>query len=309
MARSRKEVRIYPHLDAFLAELSGQRRMSANTVRNYGHAVRCFGGWLESRLKRTVDWSQVRRPQVRSYLMEAQERFERKTLHNHFSGLRSFYRFLVLNDHVAQNPLTGLILPRLHRKLPKFLTENQMTVLLEAPGRRHQRGEIDRFVGIRDRLAMELIYGGGLRVSEVCSMRWSDIDWRLGSVRVVGKGRKERICPLGPVAMRCLEAYRTVLQTPTDPRSFVLQTGSGRPWYPRAVQAMMKRNLREAGLPADITPHKLRHSYATHLLNNGAELRLVQELLGHASLSTTQVYTHVTLARLKSAHSQAHPRA
>jgi integrase/recombinase XerC len=170
-------------------------------------------------------------------------------------------------------------------------------------------GKIDPATAWRDRLAMELLYGGGLRVSELVALNYGAIDFENGVARVVGKGRKERLCPLGRVALEVLKKFRAEFAPRTAPASPVLVNSLGRRTSAREVQLMLKRYLAFAGLPLDLTPHKLRHSYATHLLNAGADLRLVQELLGHAQLATTQVYTHVSVARLKEIYAKAHPRA
>ncbi len=200
-------------------------------------------------------------------------------------------------------------LPKLEKRLPKFLTEEQMKLLLAGPQRLLADGGIDAHTAWRDRLAMELLYGGGLRVSELVALNHGAVDWDSGVARVVGKGRKERLCPLGSVALSVLKKFRdefAVARAPADP---VLVNPNGRRTSIVQVQVMLKRYLALAGLPMDLTPHKLRHSYATHLLNAGADLRLVQELLGHSQLATTQVYTHVSMARLQEIYAKAHPRA
>jgi integrase/recombinase XerC len=156
---------------------------------------------------------------------------------------------------------------------------------------------------------MEILYGGGLRVSELVGLTYADIDPDSGTARVLGKGRKVRVCPLGAVAAAVLARFRHGLAPAAGPRDPVICTARGTALTPRSVQLMLKRHLDLAGLPHDLTPHKLRHSFATHLLNAGADLRIVQELLGHAQLTTTQVYTHVGIARLKEVYDKAHPRA
>jgi integrase/recombinase XerC len=168
---------------------------------------------------------------------------------------------------------------------------------------------IDAFTAWRDRLAMELLYGGGLRVSELVALNYGAIELEGGVARVLGKGKKERLCPLGTVAIAVLKKFKSDFAPHTTPTSPVLVTPRHERMPVRQVQLMLKRYLDLADLPHDLTPHKIRHSYATHLLNAGADLRLVQELLGHASLNTTQVYTHVSVARLKEVYAKSHPRA
>ena len=298
-----------PHLDAFADQLALERRVSNYTVRNYTAAVVHFTEWLEANGQWKDDFAAVRPIQVRSYLVEQGRHLARRTLHNRVSGLRAFYRYLRRQNAVKANPFTGVSLPKLEKPLPKFLSEKQMTELLNAPIQLWKDGQVGEFEAFRDSLALELLYGGGLRVSELCGLQHGAIDPQQGVARVRGKGGKTRLCPLGPVATQCLSAFveRFGLQGGlADP---VVCQRSGKSLQPREVQKRLKRYLAAADLPLDMTPHKLRHSFATHLLDNGADLRAVQELLGHASLSTTQVYTHVSIARLKEAHKQAHPRA
>jgi len=200
-------------------------------------------------------------------------------------------------------------LPRLDKPLPKFLTEKQMTDLLTGPLRLLENQSLDAFTAWRDRLVMELLYGGGLRVSELVGLDYGQIDFENGVARVMGKGRKERLCPLGRVAMAVLVKWRDEFARDRTPESPVIVNRRHERLPVRQVQLLLKRYLALAGLPNDITPHKLRHSYATHLLNAGADLRLVQELLGHVNLATTQIYTHVSVAHLKKIYERAHPRA
>ena len=200
-------------------------------------------------------------------------------------------------------------MPKLERRLPKFLTEEQMVRLLAGPARLLENGGIAAFTACRDRLVMELLYGGGLRVSELTALNYGQIDLEAGVARVMGKGRKERLCPLGRVAVALLVKFKLEFALSSELSAPVVVNVRHQRLPVRQVQLLLKRYLVLAELPIDLTPHKLRHSYATHLLNAGADLRLVQELLGHAQLATTQVYTHVSVARLKEIYSKAHPRA
>ena len=298
-----------PLLDAFCDHLILERRMSAYTVRNYRAAIENFVNWMEGRGACCNDFSEVRPLDVRSFLIEEGRRLARRTLHNHVSGLRVFYRYLRTQGQVESNPFVGVTLPKLGKSLPKFLTESQIRVLLNAPIMLWKQGKLGEFEAFRDTLILELLYGGGMRVSELCALNHGKIDPEQGVARVLGKGRKERLCPLGPVAIRCLRQFVDRFDLSAEFEAAVICTRNGCRMQPRQVQKLLKRHLAAAELPLDMTPHKLRHSYATHMLDNGADLRTVQELLGHANLSTTQVYTHVSIARLKKAHKQAHPRA
>ena len=296
-------------LAPYLDWLSKERRYSDYTVRNYEHAFIDFYQWLEDSQMAEKPFDELNRREMRDYIVEAQRRFDRRTLHLHVSGLRSFFRYWVTRKRMLRNPLTRIPLPKLHKRLPKFLTEKQMESLLLGPQRLLDNEAIDAFKAWRDRLIMELLYGAGLRVSELCGLTYGGIDLASGSARIVGKGGKERVCPLGEVCMAVLRRWRENYAPDLSTTAWVVTNPRGSKMGPREVQLLLKRYLNLAELPSDITPHKLRHSYATHLLNAGADLRLVQELLGHANLSTTQVYTHVSVARLKEVHRQAHPRA
>jgi integrase/recombinase XerC len=291
--------------------LAKERRYSAYTVRNYRQAFEDFYRWLTD--PRIALWSRgfdaLGTREMRDFVIEAQRRFDRRTLHNHASGLRSFFKFWMQRGRLKRNPLLNIPLPKLEKRLPKFLTEEQMTLLLSGPKRLLENGGIDPHIAWRDRLAMELLYGGGLRVSELVALNFGAIDFDSGVARVLGKGRKERLCPLGRVALTVLRKFRDEFALEKGPGGAVLVNPNGSRMSVDAVQTMLKRYLALAGLPMDLTPHKLRHSYATHLLNAGADLRLVQELLGHSQLATTQLYTHVSMSRLQEIYSKAHPRA
>ncbi len=296
-------------LDPFTDWLAKERRFSAHTVRNYRHAFVDFFLWLQDSGIDAKPFDELTRREMRDFVIEAQRRFDRRTLHLHVSGLRAFFRFWIARRRMTRNPFTGIPLPKLEKRLPRFLTESQMRTLLLGPQRLLENESLDAFTAWRDRLIMELLYGGGLRVSELCGLTFGAIDRAGGTARIVGKGGKERICPLGRVAMAVLEQWVRNHAVDTSRAAPVVTDRGGAAIGPREVQRLLKRYLALADLPADLTPHKLRHSYATHLLNAGADLRLVQELLGHANLATTQIYTHVSVARLKDVHAKAHPRA
>lgn len=296
-------------LAPFLDFLAKERRYSAYTVRNYRQAFEDFYRWLRAGGKWERGVATLTARDMRDFVIEAQRRFSRRTLHNHVSGLRAFFRYWQRRGKLPRNPFTGVPLPKLEKALPKFLTESQVTHLLNGPMRLLENQSIDAFAAWRDRLVLELLYGGGLRVSEVVALNYGAIDFGAGSARVMGKGRKERICPLGRVATAVAAKFRDEFARATGPDDPVLVTSQHTRLPVRAVQLLVKRYLALADLPMDLSPHKLRHSYATHLLNSGADLRAVQELLGHANLATTQIYTHTSVARLKEIYAKAHPRA
>jgi len=286
-----------------------ERRCSAYTVRNYRQAFVDFQRWLAAAGLWSRGLDALGPRDVRDFVIEAQRRFDRRTLHNHVSGLRTFFRFWRQRGRLERNPFAGIPLPKLERRLPRFLTEEQMRQLLAGPDRLRESGGADPFSAGRDRLVLELLYGGGLRVSELVALNYGAVDFGDGVARVRGKGRKERLCPLGRAALDALVKFRDAFAPAHGRDDPILVTPSGERLTVRAVQLLLKRYLVLAGLPRDFSPHKLRHAYATHLLNAGADLRLVQELLGHAQLATTQIYTHVSVARLKDVYDKAHPRA
>jgi integrase/recombinase XerC len=299
-------------VERFLAHLANERRYSPYTVRNYRQALLDLAASRGGRRQREapVDLRVVRLRDLRSYIVEAQRAgTSRRTLHLRLSAIRSFYRYLHRMGEVAANPASGLVLPGYRKPLPKFFSPPQIRTFLEAPSRLLAEGGIDAFTAARDEAIFELFYGAGLRISELTEARWGNADFTARCLRVVGKGRKERICPMGKTAAEKLRLFRdrhAVVRGVTD---FLVHDAFGKPLSAWRIQRDMKKYLRASGLPEDLTPHKIRHSFATHLLDAGADLRAVQSMLGHASLSTTQIYTHVGLDRLKAAHKQAHPRA
>jgi len=299
----------YPHeVQKFLEFLSAEKRYSPYTCRNYLQAIQLFFNWMGGE-GQGLEFYDIQQSEARSYLIESQKSRSKRTVRNHISALRSFYEFCQSRNYCSKNPFRTLTLPKLEKKLPAFLTESQVLCLLEAPLKMESSGKHAEKIGLRNRIILELLYGGGLRISEVIGLNHGDIDLTRSTVRVLGKGNKERIVPIPDQTSRLIHRFREHYSFDGSLQSPLITNSSGRRLSGRTVQAQLKKYLSFAGLPANLTPHKLRHSYATHLLDNGADLRAVQSLLGHASLSTTQVYTHVSVGRLKKAHQLAHPRA
>ena len=297
-------------IERFLAFLEGERRYSLYTIRNYGQSLRAFF----TSLRESGQWhgalEAVPGVWIRSYIIEAQRAGKsRRTLHLHVSALRSFYRYLMKQGLVASSPLRGIVIPSFRTPLPKFLTEQQVKRFLDGPGEKLAKGELGAFEAARDQLIFELLYGAGLRISELVSLTMGQVEIREGVLRIRGKGGKERLAPVGSTARDLLEAYLQTFAEDKVSQAPVLTLDGKAPLTAFWVQRRMKIYLAHAELPLDLSPHKLRHSFATHLLNAGADLRVVQELLGHGQLSTTQAYPHVGLGRLKGAHGAAHPRA
>jgi integrase/recombinase XerC len=228
------------------------------------------------------------------------------TIRLHFAALRTFYRFLIERHGMKDNPLKQVQLPKLDKKLPVVLNPRQIDALLTAPLKMEKSDKAPKWMPKRDAAILELFYSSGLRLSELARLDVASIDLYNETVRVFGKGRKERIVPVGAVALEALQQYRSAAAVNVGP---LFISKSRKRLSMRSVWLTLKRYLDFAGIPSTISPHKLRHSFATHLLDAGADLRSVQTLLGHASLSTTQIYTHVTVERLKRAYDDAHPRA
>lgn len=293
----------------FERHLRGERRVSGYTVRNYLTALESFFKFLDTGSAWGGELKKVDLRMARDFVIEQQRRVSRRTVHNYVSGLRTFFKYWIRQGKLERNPLNGLALPKLPKKLPAFMTEKQVALLLSGPTRLLENETIPPFQAWRDRLVLELLYGAGFRVSELCDLTYGQVSVDEGVARIVGKGGKSRLCPLGRLAMAVLEKWRREFAPATGYDAPVIVSNKGVKWSPRAIQLLLKKYLALAELPMDLSPHKIRHSYATHLLDNGADLRLVQELLGHAKLSTTQIYTHVNIGRLKAVFDQAHPRA
>lgn len=313
-----------PLAQAFLEHLRTERGASPYTLRNYGQALAEFARWHQEERQQPPPWAELERDDFRGYLRcLGRHKISRAATQLRFSALRSFYKFLVRRGEVESSPLKNLPLPKQPKRLPRFLTPEQTVQLLRAPmadlkaarqqakEAKEEEKQLEESAYYRDAAILETIYSSGLRISELCGLKAEDIQWNEQWVRVMGKGKKERQAPIGAPALEAIRAYwKRLPEIPAGARPvFLAQPDQDRPMYPRLVQLRLKRYLELAGLDPRITPHKLRHSFATHLLEAGADLRSVQELLGHAHLVTTQVYTHVTTDRLKKVYDEAHPRA
>ncbi len=305
----------------FLAHLATDRGASVYTQRNYRQALEEFLRWHREERKQPPAWEKLQRDDFRNYLRFLGRHNLEPRGHRSSVSPRCgrFTNFSCGTASWKCSPIKNLSLPKLEKRLPKFLTVQQMKDLLEAPlklleSRKQKEGPgrpISITACLRDVAVLETIYSCGLRISELCGLRAEDIDWSEQLVRVRGKGKKERLVPIGEPAWKAIQNYWAGLkQPPSGPASvFLAETKKAAPLQPLQLSRRLKKYLVIAGLDPGLTPHKLRHSYATHLLDAGADLRSVQELLGHAHLVTTQVYTHVTTERLKKAYDAAHPRA
>ncbi|MGI8827516.1 MAG: site-specific tyrosine recombinase XerD [Chloroflexota bacterium] len=291
-------------IDGFLLDLQQRRNASAHTTDNYGLDLRDFVGWAGDR--DVTSWTGVTRQTCRAWVASMHAGgYAPSSIARKLSALRSFYRFLLREGRAEKSPLLLVPAPKMRRSLPNVLTVDEIEALIEAPSDTSN-------LGMRDRCLLEVLYATGLRVSELLSLRLDQINWADRVIHVIGKGQKERVVLLGDLAMDALERYvhisRMALLRDRASEALFL-SNLGHPLSVRGFHEVLKHHLANAGIEKHVTPHTLRHSFATHLLEGGADLRFVQELLGHASLSTTQVYTHVSEGYLRDVYARLHTRA
>jgi len=291
----------------FLRYLRVERNAAELTIKSYGEDLEALNEYLEAVFGREPAPSELTAQHLRQYLAALHEaKYAKTSISRRLASLRSFFRFAQREGIADQNPAKPLRNPRPDRRLPHFLSTDEVGRLLEAPS----SGEP---LGLRDRAILETMYSAGLRVSEVVGINDGDLDWEGGLVRVRGKGRKERLSPIGSHATRAIERWRAVRvlheREATGLAAPLFTNKFGRRLTTRSVARMLEKLLAVTGLDTRTTPHTLRHSFATHLLDGGADIRSVQELLGHKSLVTTQIYTHLSTAGLREAYEKAHPRA
>jgi len=297
-------LRFLESIDRFLHHLAATRGASQHTLRAYGGDLVELAGTLEQR--GVLDAEKVSSRDLRSYLAELDERdLAPSTIQRKLSSARALFRFLVNENVIDQHPATGLRQRRTHRKLPGNLDESEIELLLGAP-------DLCTALGRRDHAILEVMYSAGTRAAETVGLDRSDLDLRSGIARVRGKGRKQRLAPLGTYAIKSLQTYLTDPErprpTPREPDAIFLNCRGGR-LTTRSLGRIVEKHSLKAQIRRKVTPHSLRHSFATHLLDRGADLRSVQELLGHAHLVTTQIYTHVSIERLRKIYELAHPHA
>jgi len=290
-----------PLVEEFLRYLANERNASPRTLKAYRQALTACC----AETKRS--WKKCNADDFRDYLFALMKRGQaRSYVRLQFSALRSFYQFLAARKRLRHNPVREVQMPKIEKKLPLVLTRQQVEELLSAPTRETKNRAAPVWMPLRDVAIMELFYSSGLRLSELAALDVADLDPYTESVRVFGKGRKERVCPVGLPALETISRYRASANVHSGP---LFINKARKRMSSRSIWLVLKRYVRHTSIPISISPHKLRHSFATHMLDRGADLRSVQALLGHASLSTTQIYTHVTVERLKKAYADAHPRA
>ncbi len=291
-------------VDSFIEFMTTEKNSSPKTLENYTLALRLFREWLGDSFSR---WRDLTSDHFRAYLFQLQkDGLARSTVRLRFAAYRSFFKFLVHRRGYPKSPVAEVELPKADKALPVVLTLSQIEELLELPMKSELQGQAPAWMRERDAAILELFYSTGLRLAELASLNVNNIDSINESVRVIGKGSKERLVPIGSHAMKAMQKYRNIAGVHEGP---LFVSKLRKRLSTRSLNSVLKKYLAQSSIPFNVTPHKLRHSFATHLLDHGADLRSVQALLGHASLSTTQIYTHVTKERLREAYDSAHPRA
>lgn len=291
-------------LKDFIYYLSVERGLADNTLDSY---QRDLIKYLQFLKKHGIkDYHEISRAYISQFLLEQKEKgLAPSTLTRNLASIRSFYNFLLREQIIQENPAAELESPRTEKKLPRVLSFKDMERLLEQP----KTGEV---IGLRDKAMLELLYATGIRVSELVSLSLNNVNIKMGFLRCDGKGNKERMIPLGSVAIKCLQDYlqygRNKLIKQKDEKALFINQ-HGKRLTRQGFWKILKKYALKAGISTEITPHTLRHSFATHLLENGADLRSVQEMLGHADISTTQIYTQITRRKIKEIYDQTHPRA
>lgn len=286
------------YINKYLTYLEIEKNASSHTLLNYHIDLKQVRDFLQGK-----DIQQIDRLDIRKYLVVLKGRnLKKRTMARKLSTFRSFFKFLAREGYVKLNPLEGISSPKLEKKLPIFLDVAKVTKLVESPDKMS-------LLGLRDRAILETLYSTGIRVSELVGLNIGQVDFIGGVVKVYGKGKKERLVPIGDRALRAIREYLTKLITEKKDTQALFLNKNNKRLAARGVQNIVNKYIQIISLKERISPHTLRHSFATHLLNKGADLRSVQELLGHAGLSTTQIYTHITTERLKSVYNKTHPRA
>ena len=287
------------YIQKFINYLNIEKNASQYTIINYQIDLREFDNSLKEKPLENISHTDIR-----LFLARMKEKkFSKRTVARKMACLRSFFRFLCREGYVKANPASGLQTPKIEKRLPIFLDVGQVVKLIESP-------DTADVYGLRDRAILETLYSSGLRVSELVGLNRENVDFIGGVLKVYGKGKKERLAPIGDKAVRAMRKYLEKLNpSKLKEKKAIFVNKSGRRISDRAVRRIVKKYIRKTSLNEKVSPHSLRHSFATHLLDRGADLRSVQELLGHANLSTTQIYTHVTTERLKTVYDKVHPRA
>lgn len=302
-------------VEEFINYLQNERRYSENTIKAYRKDLSVFSSWLSNNVESIdyiyddeevidfkIDFNSIDHHLIRRFInFLNRNNYKKRTLSRKIATLKSFFKFLNRQELIETNPMVHIISPKLEKSLPKFMYEYQIESLMNAP-------DLNTPIGLRDRAIMEVLYASGIRVSELVSIKINDIDLDLGTINVTGKGNKERIVPIGSFAIEAIKNYYKsgFLE---DKGEYLFYGLRGKPLGDRSVRALLDTYIKKVSTTLNISPHTFRHSFATHLLERGSDLRVVQTFLGHESLSTTQIYTHITKNQLKKTYDKAHPRA
>jgi len=282
----------------YLDYLEYERKYSIHTVDSYDKDITDFKGFLI--INKIASFAKVDYDLVRDYMVDLyKKKYNNKTISRHISSLRNFYKFLLYNNYVKDNPFNLVTNPKIEKKLPNFLYYNDLEKIMEVPDQNEQ-------IGLRDELILELLYATGVRVSELVNIKINDIDFSEKQIRIFGKGKKERIVLFGEKALELINKY---LDTREFNSEYLILNNRGTKITERGIRIILEKIVKKSGVKSHVSPHTMRHTFATHMLNEGANLLTVQELLGHENLKTTEIYTHVSNERLRRVYLNNHPRA
>lgn len=289
-------------IDQFINYIRIERGVSKNTIDAYSRDLRGFADFVT---EKRVRLNNVNIDILTEYVNQLSTKLSKRSLARNISAIRTFFKFLVLEGVIRDNPSRLLEIPKISRTLPGILNQHEIELLLNQPSP-------STYIGVRDRAMLELLYASGLRVSELVTLRLSDVNLEIGYVKIMGKGSKERLVPIGEKAIEALKEYLSKARAKFDKRKgspYFFLNNRGKPFSRQGFWKLLKCYAKKAGIKKRITPHIIRHSFATHLLENGADLRSVQMMLGHSDISSTQIYTHIDRTYLKEVYKKYHPRA
>lgn len=289
-------------IEQFINYMRIERGVSENTIEAYSRDLRGLADFLE---KKEVSLKEIDINILTEYVSQLSKRLSKRSLARNISAIRTFFKFLTLEGIIKDNPSRFLEVPKISKTLPGILNEHEIELLLNQP-------LINTPIGLRDKAMIELLYATGVRVSELVNLRLSDLDLNIGYIKVMGKGAKERFVPIGERAINILKEYIKKVRSKFDKERgspYLFLNNRGKPFSRQGFWKMLREYAKKAGIKKKITPHIIRHSFATHLLKNGADLRSVQMMLGHSDISTTQIYTHIDRSYLKEVYNRYHPRA
>ncbi|HNX77333.1 MAG TPA: tyrosine recombinase [Candidatus Rifleibacterium sp.] len=294
-------------ISCYLEALEKERNLSLNTVRGYRNDLTFFAEWLKTQgINETTELEALSHARIRAFWAQRRaESLSAQSMRRGQSALRGLLKYGMRHHELTKNPAENMDSPRGQRSLPKAISSEDISLLLNAP-------DFNTLLGMRDRAILETLYGSGLRVSELAGMTFQDIDFDNQMVRITGKGNKERLAPLTPVSCTAIQSWwaaRNAQMPEQKAERHVFLNHLGTPLSTRSIARVIEKYVRQLAMQRNVTPHQFRHSFATHLLNNGADIRAVQEMLGHASLSTTQIYTRISKEKLMQAYRLSHPRS